>query len=427
MTVPKPPAKLFETRSHTWRQAGLIKQINPRVAKRARVEGLIFIGLFVGVVLIDNNRRHLFGLGSAGDVAVRVGAVIALLALGFVIARDVGRALAPAMFRRMDPATAGTVGFLMRLLTAGIALLVALPTAGIDPRTLAVGGAFTAVIFGLAAQQTLGNVIAGTVLLSARPFRVGDRVRMQAGAVGGQVEGVVSSLGLLYTTLVHGEDAILVPNSVVLNAAVIPLREPDAVDLRARLRPGVTPGELQALLTDALQTPIRDAPRITLEELDGEEVVVRISATPKLAADGPALATEMLGIVSRETRVAEDARAEDAREEARVVDGQARVAARNAREEALDRDEEALDRDQEGLDGDEEGLDRDEEGLDRDEEGRAEHDETFEVPTPVRAAPARRPDSGRRPSDRPPPPSSPPVRDGAGGGRAGSRGSGTPR
>ena len=46
---------------------------------------------------------------------------------------------------------------------------------GCSRATLAVGGAFTAVVFGLAAQQTLGNVIAGTVLLSARPFRVGER------------------------------------------------------------------------------------------------------------------------------------------------------------------------------------------------------------------------------------------------------------
>ena len=56
-------------------------------------------------------------------------------------------------------------------------------------------------IVGLAAQQTLGNGFAGMVLLSARPFRVGERVRLQAGAVGGTVEGIVSSLGLLYTTL----------------------------------------------------------------------------------------------------------------------------------------------------------------------------------------------------------------------------------
>ena len=60
-------------------------------------------------------------------------------------------------------------------------MLVALRLAGVGPRELTIGGAFTAVILGLAAQQTLGNLFAGTVLLSARPFRVGDRVRLQGG------------------------------------------------------------------------------------------------------------------------------------------------------------------------------------------------------------------------------------------------------
>src|SRR5213078_1556805 len=125
--------------------------------------------------------------------------------------------------------------------------------------------------------QTLGNLIAGTVLLSARPFKVGDRVRLQGGQVGGQIEGVVSSLGLLYTTFATGEDSIMVPNSVVLNVAVLPLREPDAVDLRARLRAGMTPSDLQESLERDLSTPLRTAPRITLEELDGDDVVVHIS------------------------------------------------------------------------------------------------------------------------------------------------------
>ena len=316
----RPTSRMFETRSHSWREAGLIRQINPAMVKRARLEGAVAIALFVAIKLIDDHRRSLFGYStrhhsnSGLDLSIRMATVVVLLILGWTVARDVGRAIAPAMFRRMDPATAGTVGFLMRLATAAIALLVALRTAGIGAQTLAVGGAFTAVVLGLAAQQTLGNVIAGTVLLSARPFRVGDRVRFSAGALGGQLEGVVSSLGLLYTTLATGEDTILVPNAGVLNAAIIPLREPDSVDLRARLRPGVTPRDLQGILEASLRTPVRDAPRITLEELDGEEVVVSISATPQIAADGPALATELLSIVSAETRAAEErAQAQGAR------------------------------------------------------------------------------------------------------------------
>jgi len=304
---------MFETRSHAWREVGLLRQISPRVVKRARLEALLLVPLFVGVVLLYDNRVSLLGtagrhgrpptsLEPALETPVRVATVIALVALGWAIARDVGRALGPPLFRRLEPATAGTVGFLIRLITVLLALIVALRVAGIEARTLALGGAFTAVIFGLAAQQTLGNVIAGTVLLSARPFRVGDRVRLQGGPLAGQLEGTVSSLGLLYTTFAKGEDSIMVPNSVVLNVAVLPLREPEAVNLRARLRPGMTPGDLQELLEKSLQTPLRDVPRITLEELDGDEVVVRIAATPRQAAEGRHLASELLEIVSRETR-----------------------------------------------------------------------------------------------------------------------------
>jgi small conductance mechanosensitive channel len=311
---------MFETRSQAWKEVGLIRQISPKVVKRARLEVLVLLPLFAAIVFVYDKRVSLFGrtvpahhehgrpipahnvLEKAVETPMTIVTVVLLVILGWAIARDVGRGLGPALFRRLDPATAGTVGFLIRLATVVLALVVALQVAGIEAKTLALGGAFTAVIFGLAAQQTLGNLIAGTVLLSARPFRVGERVRLQGGPLAGQVEGTVSSLGLLYTTFATGEDSILVPNSVVLNVAILPLREPDAVNLRARLRAGMTPGDLQEILERALQTPLRDAPRITLEELDGNEVVVRIAATPRVASQGRQLAAELLSVVSRETR-----------------------------------------------------------------------------------------------------------------------------
>jgi small conductance mechanosensitive channel len=311
--LPKTPPRMFETRSHAWREAGLLRQISPRVVKRARLEALLLVPLFVAVVVVHANRQDLLGVGTAHsnsevNTLVDIATAVALLILGWAIARDAGRALGPALFRRLDPATAGTVGFLIRLATVGLALLVALRVAGIEARTLALGGAFTAVILGLAAQQTLGNLFAGTVLLSARPFRVGERVRLQGGQLAGQIEGVVSSLGLLYTTFASGDDSIMVPNSVVLSVAVLPIKEPDAVNLRARLRRGMTPADLQELLEQSLRTPLRNPPRITLEELDGEEVVVHIAATPRLAGEGRDLASELLAIVSQETQAAEETR-----------------------------------------------------------------------------------------------------------------------
>jgi small conductance mechanosensitive channel len=326
MTIPRTPPKMFETRSQSWREVGLLRQLDRHVVRRARVEALVLVALFAAVVVVFDNRARLLGhhvvharsaywtLEEPLDSIVTAAAVVALLILGWAIARDVGRSLGPPLFRRLEPATAGTVGFLIRLVTVIVVLVVAFRVAGIEARTLALGGAFTAVIFGLAAQQTLGNVIAGTVLLSARPFRVGDVVRLQGGPIAGQLEGTVSSLGLLYTTLAKGDDSVMVPNSVVLNTAVTPLREPEAVNLRARLRPGMTPGDLQELLEKSLETPLRSPPRITLEEVDGEEVVVQISAAPRLAAEGRHLASELLSVVSRETRSS----AEQERDQART-------------------------------------------------------------------------------------------------------------
>ncbi len=219
---------MFETRSQAWREAGLLRHVSPGAVRKARLEAVVLVPLFIGVVVLYENRHSLLGLSEAGngelswlETPVRIATVIALLILGWAIARDIGRALGPAMFRRMDPAMAGTIGFVVRLVTVAVAFVVALSVAGVDPRTLALGGAFTAVIVGLAAQQTLGNVIAGTVLLSARPFRVGDPVRLQGGQIAGQIEGTISSLGLLYTTFATEEGSILVPNSVVLSVAVL--------------------------------------------------------------------------------------------------------------------------------------------------------------------------------------------------------------
>src|SRR3954451_11159450 len=183
--------RLLETRSHSWREAGLARQLSARAVKRARIQTLVLLPMIAGVLILYSYRQDVFGV----DEPVRIATVFALVALGWQFARDLGRAAGPTLFRRMDPGTAGTVGFLVRFFTIVVAVVFALRIAGLDPRTLAVGGAFTAVILGLAAQQTFGNLFAGLVLLSARPFRVGDRVRLQGGGLAGQIEGVVGSLG----------------------------------------------------------------------------------------------------------------------------------------------------------------------------------------------------------------------------------------
>lgn len=313
---PKPPntrkdlylERMFETRSHAWEAVGLAKQLSQATVRRAQKQAAVLMPLLVGILVAYGYRRQLFGISPnprgpnhEWNTPLQIITVVALIGLGWAFARDVGKAAAPTIFRRMDPATAGTTGFVIRLATLAVTAFVALRIAGLKPQTLAVGGAFTAVVLGLAAQQTLGNLIAGTVLLSARPFRVGERVRLQAGPLAGQLEGVVSSLGLLYTTFARGEDRIMVPNSVVLGAAVVPLREPPSVDVMVRLPSGIRVAQVQAILDDAVDTPTRAAPSVILQEIDGDELVVRVQATPERARDGAALADEIIAALASVT------------------------------------------------------------------------------------------------------------------------------
>lgn len=295
--------RMFETRSEAWEAAGLTVEVNQREVRRAQREAIVLVPLLIGVKIAYDNRVDLLGHKNAVTYHtwLQIVAVLALVGIGWALARDIGKAAGPTFMRRMDPATAGTVGFVIRLATIAIALVVALNTAGMNPQTLAVGGAFTAVVVGLAAQQTLGNMFAGLVLLSARPFRVGERVRFQAGAVGGQVEGIVSSLGLLYTVLRSGADQIMIPNNVVLAAAVVPLKEPDAIDVRVHLNSGVRPSQVQAILDNEIGIVTRQRASVLLEEVDGDDVVVRVQATPEIADEGAKLADEIIAALSSVT------------------------------------------------------------------------------------------------------------------------------
>jgi small-conductance mechanosensitive channel len=285
------PRELFETRSHAWQSLGLEEELAPRLSRRTLLELLAALLVLAATLVVYYNRQHLFpGYGEW----VRIGTVAVLVLVGSVATHWLVRGLSPQLYRRLNPATAGTVGFVIRLFAMALVVVFALRIAGVNAATLAVGGAFTAIVLGLAAQQTLGGLFAGIVLQSTRPFRVGERVRLVGGALAGSLEGTVSSLGLFYATLVQGADRLLVPNSVLINLVVVPLREPEKVDVRARFDEGASPRQVEERLLRTITVPTRYRPSVSLEEIDRDGVVLRVNATPLRSEDGSQLAEEVL-------------------------------------------------------------------------------------------------------------------------------------
>jgi small conductance mechanosensitive channel len=302
MPAPKPkrprlPRELFETRTHAWTSLGLGEEIETRkVSKRTMAGVVIAILALVATLVVYSHRREIApGYGEW----FRVGTVIVLVIVGSAAISLVSRSLQPRLYRRLDPATAGTAGFVFRLLASLMVIVVALRIAGVNASTLAVGGAFAAVLLGLAAQQSLGAVFAGILLQSTRPFRVGERVRFVGGAVAGSVEGTVTSLGLFYTTLSQGADRLQIPNNVLLALAVVPLREPEKVDVRVRFPRHASPRDVEQQLLRTITVPTRYRPSVSLEEIEPDSVIMRINATPLRSEDGSQLAEEVLEALHR--------------------------------------------------------------------------------------------------------------------------------
>src|SRR5919112_1356366 len=121
--------QLFSTHSHSWRDVGLARQLSRRAVKRARIQSLVLLPVLVAVLVVYGYREKIFG--ASYDTPVRIVTFLVLISLGWQFARDVGRALGPTLFRRMDPGTAGTVGFLLRLVTMLAAVVGAVGIAGV--------------------------------------------------------------------------------------------------------------------------------------------------------------------------------------------------------------------------------------------------------------------------------------------------------
>jgi small-conductance mechanosensitive channel len=122
------------------------------------------------------------------------------------------------------------ISFAQQLASAFIWVLMLILYAHLIPVLRAMGTALLAgasiasVVIGLAAQSTLGNLVAGVAITIYRPFRLGDTLQL-ASPTGTEI-GTVEIISLGYTTL-RTPDArlIVLPNSIAASQVMINLSQ----------------------------------------------------------------------------------------------------------------------------------------------------------------------------------------------------------
>src|ERR1700678_3295877 len=173
-----------------------------------------------------NSFQHFLGPKEIPQQILAIGLAVAFCALASVATLDLASKAQAVLTPSAGPSHAAIVRYALLLIGAVTTLIVTLGLLGIPIGQLVLGGALTSVFVGIAAQQSLSNVFAGIVLMLAHPFRIGDGIRLQAGALGGQVSGTIVEVGITYVRISSSTGVLSIPNSQVLNCIIGPLPEP---------------------------------------------------------------------------------------------------------------------------------------------------------------------------------------------------------
>jgi hypothetical protein len=211
-------------------QIDLSAQVAKVKAKTRPWKSIIALILAIGAAAASgwahNSFAHFLTDKHVPNQILAIGLAVAFCALASAATLGLSGKASSVLEPAIGTSHAAIVRYSLVLIGAVTTLLITLGLLGIPISQLLLGGALTSVFVGIAAQQSLSNVFAGMVLLLAHPFRVGDSIRMQAGALGGQISGTIVEIGITYVRLATVTGVISIPNSQVLNAVVGPLPDP---------------------------------------------------------------------------------------------------------------------------------------------------------------------------------------------------------
>lgn len=224
---------------HDGKPIDLSAQVELVKRKTRPWKSIIALVLAIAVAVVSEQARNairdpahtIFYATHLKDLIYRIiaaGTAVLFLIFGCIATFSLAGKAKELLQPRASASHAAVVRYAILIIGAFTTLVLALELFGVPIGQLVLGGALTSVFVGIAAQQALGNVFAGLVLQFARPFHVGDAVRLRAGALGGTLDGVVIDIGITYVRFDTDGSVMSVPNSQVLNAVVGPIpQEPE--------------------------------------------------------------------------------------------------------------------------------------------------------------------------------------------------------
>lgn len=196
-----------------------------RLPAREWVVGLLALAVAVTGVVLGTAFGKFHG-PAEHQRALAWGSALAVLVFGIVAVRRLATGLSQLVTPRAHHAATAIVRLVLTGLGYLLTLLAVFAVLGVSLGQVLLGAGIAGIVLGIAAQQSLGNIFASLVLLFARPFSVGDHIRVRSGALGGVFDARVLDVDLTYVTLKTDDGILRVPNSAMLAAGIGQLRPP---------------------------------------------------------------------------------------------------------------------------------------------------------------------------------------------------------
>lgn len=191
-----------------------------RLSRRFLLVGVYSLGLvFLFYILLTSPISHAFQLGAFPAISFISGVVVTYI-VAYIINLMIVRY--QTAIQKQQPQLHTSITFGRRVIVGVIAIVgvgaagfASFPGASGAIASLFVAAGFTSIVIGLAAQSSLSNLIAGGVISTSQPFRIGDAILYDSEYC------FVEDIRLMYCILRTWDNRrLMVPNSMFLSSVV---------------------------------------------------------------------------------------------------------------------------------------------------------------------------------------------------------------
>ncbi len=270
----------------------------------------IGIGLYYTLYVL-----HVIPLSSSVIVKLAVAT-----AAGLAIITLVGREVSSVSRRLLGEKRGSMLFVVFRFVAYTLLALVILALAGVSGTDLLAGGTFAGLVLGLAGQTVLSNIIAGVMIILARPYEVDDRVTFltwQFGLIAPAYppkfysndflmpgySGKVSDIGLAYSTVALDEGTIMkIPNSLMVQAAIVSHEIEERVvrtkyEVPSSLDPELVIGKVEERIRKNQWVTKPDSVKVVIEAMGQNSYVIAIDAVCKGTFEAPPRSSILLELM----------------------------------------------------------------------------------------------------------------------------------